>query len=106
MNYNVKGVSVVGGTSNTTELIAPSVSSSVSAVNISNVHSTTDATVTLFIQDDPSDGTTRTYKIINEVAIPAGSSLLLDNKSVLNIPFDFGLYVTVGSSDTIDIIIK
>ena len=104
MNYNVKGISA-GGTSNTTELVAPSISSDVSVVNISNVHSTNDATVTLFLQDDPSSETTKTYNIIHEVVIPKGTSLLLDNKNVLSVPLSFGLYIEVGASDTVDVIL-
>ena len=35
--------------------------SSVKSIMLTNIHATADATVTLFIQDDPLSGTTSTY---------------------------------------------
>ncbi len=103
--YNVKGISA-GGTSNTTELIAPSGDISVSALNVANVHASADATVTLFIQNDPESGTTNTYNIIKEVSIPAKTSLLFDNEEIFKYKIDFGLYIEVAASDTVDVIIS
>ena len=71
-----------------------------------NVHDTADATVTLFMQDDPTSGTTNTYNIIHTVAIPADSSLVLDNDIILNFPDQYGLYITVAASDTVDVILS
>ena len=104
--YNVKGASVSGG-QETTELIAPGVSKSpISHIQLTNTQDTADVTVTLFIQDDPTSGTTSTYKIINLVVIPAGSSLSLDNPRMFAFSSTYGLYITVGSSDTIDVMIN
>jgi len=102
--YNVLGVSVTGGTSNTTELVSPTSEYRISSLTISNVHSSNDATVTLFIQNDPTSGSTKTYNIIKSIAIPAKTTLLFDNPNMLKVPTDYGLYVTVGDNDTVDII--
>tara|TARA_R110000824_G_scaffold39217_1_gene118836 strand:- start:96 stop:410 length:315 start_codon:yes stop_codon:yes gene_type:complete len=101
-----KFYNVTGSTSVTVELIAPGVDNSIKSVLLTNVHATADATVTLFIQDDPVSGTTRTYNIIHTIAIPADSSLFLDNSSVFLFGVEFGLYITVGSSDTVDVIVN
>ena len=101
--YNVKGKSVTGGTSNITEIIAPTDQYRLSSFVMCNVHASNDATVTLFIQNDPSSGVTNTYNIIKEIAIPAKSSLLLDNPGMLRVPTNYGLYIEVGASDTVDV---
>jgi len=82
--------------------------------NASNVKSilfsnTDDAEVTLslFLQDDPTSGVTSTFYILKNIKIPTNSSLLLDDDDLLM--FDnqtYGLYITVGSGDTMDVIIN
>ena len=96
---------ITGSTGVTVELIAPDEVNDILSILLTNVHATADATVTLFIQDDPASGTTSTYNLIHTVAIPADTSLLLNNSSTLNFPSKFGLYITVGSSDTVDVVI-
>ena len=96
---------ITGSTGVTVELIKPNVGSDIKSILLTNVHDTADATVTLFIQDDPVSGTTNTYNIIHTVAKPADTSLLLDNSSMLSHNDKFGLYITVGSSDTVDVLI-
>ena len=106
-----KFYNVTGSTGVTVELISPTEDNgNIKSILLTNVHATADARVTLFIQDDPTSGTTSTYHIIGRgsgsdpgIAIPSDTALLLDN-----IPkFDdfYGLYMTVGSSDTVDVII-
>lgn len=99
---------VTGSTGVDVELIAPkSGISNIKSILITNTHATADATVTLFIEDDPSAAAASIYKILSTVAIPSDTSLLLDNPSVIN--FDnntYGLYLTVGSSDTLDVMIN
>ena len=75
----------------------------IKSIMITNTHATADATITLFIYQESS---AKTYNIIHTIAVPADSSLLLDNEALLR--FDnslggYGLYVTVGASDTVDI---
>jgi len=97
---------ITGSTGVTVELIKPNADSDIKTVLLTNVHASNDATVTLFIQDDPASGATKTYNIIHTIAIPADTSLLLDNSSMLTYDDKFGLYITVGSSDTVDVMIN
>ena len=81
---------------------------SLKSILITNIHASAAATITLFVQTTAS-GTIENYKILNTVNIPAKVSLLLDEPSVFNFPNHsrgFGFYVTVGSSDTIDVLIN
>jgi|TARA_R100000084_G_C4606682_1_gene125958 hypothetical protein len=97
---------ITGSTGVTTELLAPNNETLISSVLLTNVHDTADATVTLFIQDDPASGATSTYNIIHTIAIPADSSLVLDDPVMFKIQDSYGLYITVGSSDTVDVILS
>jgi len=101
---------VTGSTGVDVELIAPGENvGTIKSIMVTNTHATAEATVTLFIEDNPTAAAASIFKILSTVAIPSDTSLLLDNSSVLS--FDnssngFGLYVTVGSSDTLDIMIN
>ena len=98
---------VTGSTGVTVELLKPNNDTySISLVLLTNVHATADATVTLFIQDDPTVGVTSTYNIISTIAIPSDTALLLDNSSMFSFDDFYGLYITVGSSDTVDVMIN
>ena len=56
---------ITGSTGVDVELLAPgSGVSSINAIMLTNTHATADATVSLFIQDNPTSGTTETYYII------------------------------------------
>jgi len=102
-----KFYNVTGSTGVTVELISPiEDNGGIKSILLTNVHATANATVTLFIQDDPISGVTSTYNLIHTIAIPADSSLLLDNSSMFRFDDFYGLYITVGSSDTIDVIIN
>ena len=101
---------ITGSTGVDIELIAPGKNvGTIKSIVIANTHATADATVTLFIENDPTAAAASIFKILSTVAIPSDTSLILDNSSVLS--FDnstngYGLYVTVGSSDTLDIMIN
>ena len=98
---------ITGSTGVTVELITPTEdNNNIKSILLTNVHATADATVTLFIQDDPASGTTSTYNIISTVAIPSDTALLLDNPSMFKFDDFYGLYITVGSSDTVDVMIN
>ena len=102
-----KFYNVTGSTGITVELIPPTEdNTNIKSILLTNVHATADATVTLFIQDDPASGTTSTYNLIHTIAIPADTALLLDNPSMFRFDDFYGLYITVGSSDTVDVIIS
>ena len=79
----------------------------IKSILITNTHATADATITLFIEDNPTAAAASIFKILNTVAIPADTSLILDNSSIIS--FDnsiYSLYMTVGSSDTLDVMIN
>ena len=101
-----KFYNITGSTGVTVELIAPNATNNIKSILLTNVHATADATVTLFIQDDPESGTTSTYNFLSTVAIPSDTALFLDNPSMFNFDELYGLYITVGSSDTVDVIIN
>tara|TARA_R110000803_G_scaffold165158_3_gene228720 strand:- start:1781 stop:2104 length:324 start_codon:yes stop_codon:yes gene_type:complete len=100
--HNIKGIGA-GGDSNTAELISPTYENPISSLNIANVHASANATVTLFIQDNPETGITNTYKIIESVSIPPNASLQFNTADIR--PFGFGLYAEIGNSDTVDVIV-
>ena len=98
---------ITGSTGVTVELIAPfSPVTNARSIVFTNVHATADATVTLFIEDEPATGASNTFNIIHTVAIPADSSLVLEGADIPVIPSKFGTYITVGSSDTVDVLIN
>ena len=101
-----KFYNITGSTGVTVELIAPNATNNIKSILLTNVHATADATVTLFIQDDPESGTTSTYNFLSTVAIPSDTALFLDNPSMFNFDELYGLYITVGSSDTVDVMIN
>ena len=92
------------------ELIAPGENvNQINTIVIANTHATADATITLFIENDPTAAAASTFYIISTIAIPSDTSLLLDDDTILS--FDnssngYGLYLTVGSSDTLDVMIN
>tara|TARA_R100001594_G_scaffold139175_1_gene183346 strand:+ start:850 stop:1188 length:339 start_codon:yes stop_codon:yes gene_type:complete len=101
---------IIGSSSVTTELLAPGdTRGDIATITLTNKHATNDATVSLFIQKLSADSTaSSSYYILSTLAIPSDTSLLLDNPNMLS--FDnsvrgFGLYITVGSTDTLDVLI-
>ena len=99
---------ITGSTGVTTELVKPGANvSSIKSIMITNTHSTSEATVTLFLQFNPTSTAPTTFNILSTVSIPAHVSLLLDDKSLLSFNNSkYGLYLTVGSSDTLDVLIS
>ena len=100
---------ITGSTGVTVELIKPGDNTKdIRPIMLTNIHATADATVSLFVQDDPPSGVaTSTFKILSTVAIPSDTALLLDDKALLS--FDgirYGLYITVLGSDTVDVLIN
>jgi len=95
------------------ELLAPGdTDGAIKSIMLTNIHASNDATVSLSIvklSDSSSFNSSETYYILHTVAIPADTSLLLDNSSILsfnNSTNGYSLFITVGSSDTVDVIIK
>ena len=87
-----KFYNITGSTGITVELISPDEdNTNIKSILLTNVHATADATVTIFIQNVSYDKTANTYNIIHTIAIPADSSLLLDEPSMFNFPQKYGL---------------
>ena len=84
----------------------------IKSIAIANTHATADATVSLSIvklSDYSSNNTEEVYYLISTVAIPSDTSLLLDNHNMLafdNSSGGYSLFITVGSSDTVDVLIR
>ena len=101
---------ITGSTGVDVELLKPGDgASNIKSILITNIHATADATVSLFIQDNPTAAAASTFYMLSTVAIPSETSLLLDNNSMLsfnNNTNGYGLYMTVGSSDTLNVLIK
>ena len=102
---------IVGSTATVTSLIPiGSKSPPIKSIVITNTRdSDTDATVSLFLQNDPDTGASSTFEMLHKVLIPRQTSLLLDESSMLS--FDnsakgFGLQLQCGSSDTLDVLIN
>jgi hypothetical protein len=84
-------------------LAAGDKSSNVKSIWITNTRASNAATVSLYINNNT---TNKKYYFLSTLVIPANGSLLLDDSNSLS--FDnsnYGLYMTVGSSDTLDVII-
>ena len=100
--HNITGSSGVD-----VELLAPGDGvNNIQSITITNTHNSSAATVGLKIY---RDATAKTFFILGKTVLPSGTTLLLDNPSHLN--FDnsnsgFGLYASVGSGDTVDILIN
>lgn len=77
------------------------------SILITNTHGSAAATVSLFIQDTPTEVASSIFYIIKSVSIPTGCSLLLSENDIPKFSNDiFGLHLVVGSSDTIDLLIS
>ena len=100
---------ITGSTGVDVTLVKPGENIRVKSILITNIHASADATVSLFLQDQPTSAAFKTYYILSTVVIPANASLLLDNVSLLrfdNSTDGYGLFITVGSSDTVDVMVN
>ena len=104
---------IVGSDGIHVELLAPGDDVDIKSIMLTNIHATADATVSLSIVKLSAGASTssaqETYYIIHTVAIPADTSLYLDQSDILsfdNSASGYSLYITVGSSDTVDVLIK
>jgi hypothetical protein len=95
------------------ELLAPGDNASdIKSITIANTHASNDATVSLSVvklSGSSSRNSSETYYLFKTVAIPSDTSLLLDNSDMLsfnNSTSGYSLFITVGSSDTVDVSIN
>jgi hypothetical protein len=101
---------IVGSTNPNVELLAPGDNAGdIKSIMITNINATADATVSLSVVKLSSHSalnTSETYYILSTVAIPSDTALLLDDSALLsfdNSTSGYSLFITVGSSDTVDV---
>ena len=101
---------ITGSTGVNVELLAPGAGvNNISSIVIANTHASNDATISVYIQDNPSGGSSSTFYLAKTVAVPSDTSIVFEED---NIPFfsnsisGHGLYITVGSSDTVDVLLN
>tara|TARA_Y100001937_G_C6970430_1_gene263022 strand:- start:181 stop:504 length:324 start_codon:yes stop_codon:yes gene_type:complete len=100
--HNIAGSSAV-----TTKLIQRgSNANDIKSILITNTHGSNSSTITLFLQD--STGTVvKNFNILSTIDLPADTALLLDDKPLLSFNNSiYDLFITVGSSDTVDVLIN
>ena len=79
----------------------------ISSILISNTDNAK-VTVSLYLfKESTSASAAETYYFCKDTVIPVGSSLLLDNTSLVSFDsISYSLYITVGSNDTVDVMIN
>ena len=103
---------IVGSNGVHVELLAPGDNGgNIKSIMLTNIHASIDATVSLSLVKLSSSSITssETYYILHTIAIPADTSLLLDNSDILtfnNAISGYSLFITVGGSDKVDVIIR
>ena len=103
---------IVGATAQDNELVAINdiPKKGIKGLQISNIHVSAAATIDLYLFKDSTDAAaSKTYYFLKATSIPITVSLVLDNPYLLN--FDntstgYSLYINVGSSDTVDVMIR
>ena len=98
---------ITGSTGVDVELIAPgSDVNTIKSIVLSNVRASNDATVSLFIQ---SPTLNKSYHIIKTVNLPFNTSLVLEGNDIPrfnNSTNGYGLNITVGGSDEVDVLLN
>lgn len=101
---------ISGAVAQDTELIALNDLSNktVKSIYISNTSASTAATASIYVfKDSTNTSVSETYYLIKNMAVPVGVSLVLDDSSLLGFNNSiFSLYITVGSSDFLDVVIR
>ena len=103
---------VTGSTGVDVTLLSPGdISVPIKSIVLTNFHSSNAATLTVFFEKGSSIGkTTKSYKVLNELSLPAKASLIIDDNYIPGLlgynKQIYGLYLTVGASDTVDVLIN
>ena len=102
--HNINGAGVFG---TTVQLLAPGdVRGAIKSLLVANTDSGS-ITVTISVKEVSEEKAAASFSLVHEVVIPPGASLLIDDESVLLYNMNvYGLYITLGSSDTADGIIR
>ena len=99
---------LIGDTTLDNELVALNdTKRGIVSLQISNVHVSADATVDLYIFKDSTDAVaSQTVYILNQVVIPFGVSLFLNEDEVHFDNSVYSLYMNIVAGNTIDVLIK
>jgi hypothetical protein len=99
--------SLAGSTAVTTKLIARgSNANDIKSILITNTHASNGSTITLFLQDSTST-VVKNFNIISTIALPVNNGFLIDDKSLLSFNNSvYDLFITIGSGDTVDVLIN
>ena len=104
---------ITGSTGVHVELLAAGDNASnIKSISLANIHASNDATVSLSItklSDHSNRNSEEVYYLISTIAIPSDTTLLLNDSHMLafdNSSAGYSLFITVGSSDTVDVTIK
>ena len=104
-NHNIRGA-----TSRNNELIAVNdlVKKRIRGIQITNVDASAAATVDLYLfKESTDDAVSETYYLLKNLSIPFGVTLVLDDDDLLVFNSTvFNLYMFVGASDELDVIIR
>ena len=99
---------ILGATAVDQEHLAVGDTEKIKNILLTNVHTAT-VTVSLFIVKISQDlKAQEAYYMLKSVSIPVGVSLLLDDSDMVsfnNSASGYALYITLGSSDKVDVII-
>ena len=94
-----------GSTAVTTELVAPGSSFVPKRIQITNVKNSGTGTITLYLQNSPTSGSSSTFTFIYKKVISNADYLTLTNE-IPTRNSSFGVYATTGTSDEIDIFLS
>ena len=98
-----------GSTSVNNELIAINdiAKDKISSIQITN-RDDAEVTVDLYLfKESTNTAVSETYYFVKGTKLPVGVSLILDNSSLISYDSrNFSLYITVGASDQVDVMIK
>ena len=98
---------ILGSSGVNNELVAPGDNvSTIKFITIANTHASNEATVSLHL-DSATAGTS--FNILKSIKIPVGVTLALTSDEIPtfnNSTNGFGLYITVGATDAVDVIIN
>ena len=97
---------IVGSTAQEVELVGiGDLRSSIKSVHLLNVHSSNAATISLYIYK-PGSKPQELYFLLKDYSLAAKAFLVLDDAFVLNFNNKiYSLFIEVGSSDTVDVIL-
>jgi len=101
--HNINGAGSLG---TTVQLLAPGdISDPIKSIAITPTSGA--VSVSLTIKSTSFDAATSSFALLKGVSIPVSVTLLLDDPGMLSYNSStYGLYITVGSSDTMDVTIN